>query len=139
MSLLWAKVAADESSEFFHGTVRPLKVGDVISPASSRPDWHQVSFPSETNRDYAYATAKEDDAWHYAEMAHNSQFRPGMKIHPRVYRVRPLGPHEKDPTYDHERGYSRGNFEGDVRSKHGFEVVGEQPMPEHMGEPEDWR
>jgi hypothetical protein len=54
-----------------------------------------------------------------------------------VFRVKPTGPVEKDPQTD-EQGNRRGNWEHDVRSKHPMQVVGEEPMPEHMGEPEDW-
>lgn len=114
----------------FHGTVAPLKEGDVVHPAGSG----RATFPHETDRRYAYATQKPGDAWDYAEKAWSA----GDSGIPHVYRVEPLGRVSKDPLVD-KAGRSRGNFMGDRRSKHGFRVVGEEPMPEHMGDPEDWR
>ncbi len=136
MSLLW-KVAVDEATEYFHGTHRKFQPGDVISPANEHG--RGVTFASETSPDHAYASAKEDDAWGYASQAfdtHYSYHHRGRML-PRVYRVRPLGPTEKDPEWG-PHGL-RGVNSGDVRSLHGFEVLHEMPMPEHMGEPEDWR
>lgn len=72
---------------------------------------------------YAYATS-EPHAWTYAERAADQ--RDGAQPH--VYEVNPRGPVEKDPT--HENGYSRGNYDEDVRSKHGFDVIGEQEPSE---------
>ena len=133
MSLLWT-TAASTPGEYFHGTTQTFKPGDHITPASQHGKG--VAFPNMTSREHAYATPDESTAWHYAEAAWNNADIGGT--HPKVYRVKPLGHTEDDPTHD-QYGASRGTFTGDVRSKHGFEVVGEQPMPEHMGKPEDWR
>jgi hypothetical protein len=75
---------------------------------------------------YAYATGL-DSAWHYATRAADHY---GGR--PRVYEVHPNGPVETDPQ--HENGYSRGNNADDVRSRHGFTVVGEEEMPDHLRE-----
>lgn len=71
---------------------------------------------------HAYATSKEN-AWHYATRAADAYGGT-----PHVYEVSPRGPVEKDPTHD-AHGRLRGNFVEDVRSKHGFDVVGEEEMP----------
>lgn len=73
---------------------------------------------------YAYATGLKS-AWHYATRA--ADHYGGT---PHVYEVNPRGPIEEDPMY--QNGYSRGNNADDVRSKHGFDVVGEEEMPEHL-------
>ncbi|GAA1978661.1 NAD(+)--rifampin ADP-ribosyltransferase [Kitasatospora viridis] len=78
---------------------------------------------------YAYATGKEN-AWHYAERAAGAYGGT-----PHVYEVSPRGPVEEDPRYD-QHGNSRGNFADDVRSKHGFTVVGEEPS-RHEAHDED--
>ena len=132
MSLLWAQ--ATGAGDLYHGTTQTFRVGDHITPAVQHGG--EVAFPHTTSREHAYATSDPSNAWHYAETAWNNADAGGT--HPKVYRVRPLGPVEDDPTHT-PSGESRGTFTGDVRSKHGFEVVGEEPMPEHMGEPEDWR
>lgn len=77
---------------------------------------------------YAYATGKASAA-HYAGRAADAY---GGR--PRVYQVAPLGPVEKDPERD-ANGTLRGNFHDDVRSKHGFQVVGEEELGH---EDEDW-
>lgn len=57
--------------------------------------------------------------------------------------MRPIGGHqhvEDDPHYD-AQGYNRGNHEGDVRSKKGWEVVREMAWPKRhhlIGRPEDY-
>ncbi|MEU6362284.1 NAD(+)--rifampin ADP-ribosyltransferase [Streptomyces albidoflavus] len=83
---------------------------------------------------HAYATGLES-AWHYAERAADHH---GGKPH--VYEVHPNGPVEKDPSHD-ASGRLRGNNHDDVRSRHGFTVVGEEEMPDHLrdhyGEDED--
>lgn len=43
-----------------------------------------------------------------------------------------MGDVERDP---HEQNYD-GKW---WRSRQGFKVLGEEKMPEHMGDPEDWR
>lgn len=117
--------------EFYHGTT--VEGVTHILPASKHRG--HVTFPHDTDREHAYASTKEGDAWDYAEKAWHAS---GTGV-PRVYKVHPMGPHEKDPQVD-ERGDWRGGVnESDVRSKHGFAVLHEVPMPEHMGDPEDWR
>jgi len=74
---------------------------------------------------YAYATGK-DSAWHYAVRAADAYGGT-----PHVYEVAPKGPVEEDPISD-AHGNLRGNFHDDMRSKHGFQVVGEEEMPEHL-------
>lgn len=119
---------------YYHGTT----VAGVthILPASSHGG--HVTFPHDTSREHAYATTDKNDAWDYAQRAWHAA--GGESGPPRVYQVRPIGGHknvEKDPELD-STGRRRLNFENDHRSKHGFEVVREMKMPEHMGEPEDW-
>jgi hypothetical protein len=70
---------------------------------------------------YAYATSRSS-AEHYADMAAMTH---GGKPH--VYEVEPRGPVEKDPKYT-ANGVNRGNMEDDVRSKHGFSVLGEEDL-----------
>lgn len=136
MSLLWTRAASGQ--EFYHGTVQSLQPGDHVLPAHEHGG--AVMFPHDTDHAYAYATPHEDNAWDYAERAWQSAGldHPHFGNPPKVYRVRSLGDHEPDPTHD-ATGRQRGNFDTDVRSKHGFEVMEEMPMPEHMGEPEEWR
>lgn len=118
------------SEKFYHGTTREGL--STVTPADHHGE--KVMFPHDTDHGHAYASSNEDDAWGYAEKAWNAS-STGV---PRVYEVKPTGTHEKDPATDH-MGRSRGNFEGDVRSKDGFRVVREMPMPEHMGPQEDWK
>lgn len=89
---------------------------------------------------YAYATSR-GSAESYADMA---SLTHGGRSH--VYEVSPKGPVEKDPDRD-AQGNSRGNYADDMRSKHGFQVVGEEDLGhEHeeededhgYGEDEDW-
>lgn len=70
---------------------------------------------------YAYATSRSS-AEHYADMA---ALTHGGRAH--VYEVSPRGPVEKDPQYD-QHGNHRGNNADDIRSKHGFDVVGEEDL-----------
>jgi GNAT superfamily N-acetyltransferase len=118
---------------YYHGTT----TGDVthILPASKHHSG--VVFPSDTDHDYAYASLDKDAAWSYAEKAH---YVTGGK--PRVYQVRPMhGDHshvEEDPQWDDTRNQFRGNYEGDRRSKVGFEVVRELKTPRHIHESFDW-
>jgi hypothetical protein len=107
--------------QFFHGTV-----AEDLDEVTPRGEGRY--FRSDHEGTHAFATTDVDDAWHYAEKAwHHAS--SGV---PRVYQVEPLGDVEKDP---HEQNYS-GKWH---RSKTGFGVVGEVPMPEHMGPQEDWR
>lgn len=70
---------------------------------------------------YAYATSR-NTAEHYANTASMTH---GGRAH--VYEVSPKGPVERDPDRD-VHGNSRGNYADDVRSKHGFSVVGEEDL-----------
>ncbi len=70
---------------------------------------------------YAYATGRKS-AEHYADHASMAY---GGRSH--VYQVEPRGPVEKDPQWD-ARGNLRGNYDDDVRSKHGFSVMGEEDL-----------
>lgn len=70
---------------------------------------------------YAYATGRSS-AEHYADMA---ALTHGGRAH--VYQVEPRGPVEKDPKYD-VHGNNRGNHANDVRSRHGFSVLGEEDL-----------
>lgn len=118
---------------WYHGTT-VAGVTHVLPAAQHGGD---VTFPSDTDRNYAYATHNHDDAWNYAEKAWGADDH-GRR--PRVYEVKPIGgmKHvERDPQHD-AQGQSRSNFSGDHRSKKGWKVVREVPMPERMGDPEDW-
>ena len=125
--------------QFFHGTVRPNLT--EITPADKHPSWMTPTFTSDTDRGHAYATTSQEHAWDYASKAHDwalSRSHTGRAGIPRVYQVEPLGEHEPDPQHD-EHGRSRGNNSTDRRSRAGWRVVRELPMPEHIGTPEDWR
>lgn len=87
---------------------------------------------------YAYASKSPRDAWHYANT--HAMETGGV---PHVYRVTPTVPEhlEKDPT-ENEHGHLRGNNASDMRSKSGFEVLGEVPLSRqdreyHTPEPEE--
>lgn len=118
----------------YHGTAREGLIGKTILPVdvTGMP----ATFPSDTDRGYAYATVEPSTAWHYAELAWNAA---SVGI-PRVYEVAPVdgADVEDDPTHD-ARGNSRGNFPDDRRSRAGFLVIRELPMPDDMGDPDDWR
>ena len=119
------------NDEFFHGTVAHLSPGDVIQPVG---DAIRATFRSDTDPRFAYATTDHDNAWDYAEKA----FHASDRGTPRVYRVSPVGRHSKDPEVGRD-GSRRGNHPTDRRSKSGWKVIEEVPMPENMGRPEDWR
>ena len=119
--------------KFYHGTTVP-NVKKIL-PANVHKG--HVVFPGDTSTEHAYATTKHDDAWNYAEKAWSGD--PHQR-RPRVYEVKPIGglKHvEEDPRFT-ETGRSRSNNANDYRSKKGWHVVREVPMPEHMGDPEDW-
>ena len=105
---------------YYHGTSVPLAPGARIVPAQPLADpstWdtsQPTRGPSARHNDptVAYATSSMADAWWWAEHAWNS----GRGTLPRVYQVRPLGPVHPDPNNE---------FEGDVVSPVGFEVVTE--------------
>lgn len=79
---------------------------------------------------YAYATSR-GSAEHYADQA---ALTHGGRAH--VYEVSPKGPTEEDPKTD-KAGNWRGVSEGDIRSKHGFSVVGEEDLG-HDEDEHDW-
>jgi hypothetical protein len=118
---------------YYHGTTVP-NVTHIL-PAGAHGQG--VTFRSDTDSGYAYATTSHQDAWRYAEKA--SDIRGGGR--PRVYQVRPIGGHqnvEEDPSRD-AHGNLRGNYENDHRSRHGFEVVREMKMPQHIYDHGMWR
>lgn len=118
--------------DFFHGTV--IEGLTEVMPATKHG--RGVIFPHDTDRNFAYATPSESNAWNYAEKAwHAASDVAGP---PRVYRVRAVGPTEEDPQYD-QHGRHRSNYGDDIRSRWKFIVVEEVPMPEEMGDPDDWR
>jgi hypothetical protein len=120
----------EEPKDYYHGTTEEDL--SEVSPATNHR--RGVIFPHQTDPEYGYATPSESNAWHYAELAWNATDH-GI---PRVYRVRPTGPIEEDPTH-WPNGESRGNFSDDVRSRHPFEVHEELPTPEHwQRDEEDW-
>ena len=121
-----------DTAPLYHGTVRDDL--DTIEPAAAHCGPRTFAFTADGDPEYAYATPNLSDAWAYAEKAWHAT---GVGI-PRVYRVEPLGDVEPDPQED-AHGRSRGNYEADVRSREGFTVVEEMPMPEEYGDPEDWR
>lgn len=108
---------------FYHGTTAEGDL-DRILPASQ--SGASVIYQHQTDPDYAYATTSKDDAWTWAQKAwDNTGGRP------RVFKVRRRGPVEPDEPYD-RAGNSRSVSDSDVRSRHGFDVIGEEPMPHHM-------
>lgn len=99
---------------YFHGTT--AEGLDEIHPNHSMSG----NFGPATHAPgYAYATPHKDIAWTYATKIADEQ---GGK--PRVYEVKPTGPVEEDPHFT-PSGHNRGNYLGDMRSKHHFEVVKE--------------
>jgi hypothetical protein len=81
---------------------------------------------------YAYATSRKW-AEHYADRA--AEMRDGVRPH--VYQVEPKGPVEDDPSRD-VHGNLRGNFAEDMRSKHGFQVVGEEDLGHDDNYEDEW-
>lgn len=125
-----------ELDVFYHGTVGDPDVDelDQILPASQ----HRmgVTHRHMTDPDYAYAAQSERSAWHYAELAWNNRVSSDREV-PRVFRVRATGPVEEDPFYDEHRR-PRSVHEGDVRSRHPFEILDELPTPDHfIRDPDD--
>ncbi len=125
-----------EADVFYHGTVGDPDVDelDEIQPA----DVHGrgVSHPAMTDTGYAYAASSERSAWYYAELAWNNRVGSDREV-PRVFRVRATGPVEEDPFYD-EQGRSRSVNDGDVRSRHPFEILDELPTPDQfITDPDD--
>lgn len=95
-----------------------------------------MTFPSDTDKNYAYATTNPDDAWDYADKAWNST----DSGRPRVYEVKPIGGmrHVEEDPRARSDGSPRFNNANDYRSRKGWQVVRELPMPEHRGDPEEW-
>lgn len=139
----------DETPEYvmYHGTTHHHEGDDPdadYEPLDEiRPHGSGASFGGATgDPDYAYANPRPEVAWRYAEK--RAENVGGV---PHVYRVTPKRPEtvEEDPHYD-QGGYNRGNYLGDVRTKHGFHVLDEVPMsnamrkeygPDHEDEYED--
>lgn len=136
----WATRIASRGDEpvYYHGTAKApgFKMTEV-TPAGSRPSWHPVTFPHDHDPEHAYATTSLRDAWDWAAKAHDTHFKPGSKIVPRVFKVKPRGHVEEDPVYG-DNG-PRNVSSSDARSKHGFDVQGEEKMPSWMGTHEDWK
>lgn len=118
-----------DGPDFFHGTVQEGLTEILPTTEHGGPQ----TFRMEADGEYAYAT-DEGSAWWYAEAA----WRTHSEGIPRVYRVRATGPIEADPA-ENAQGRARSTFEADVRSRSAFIVVEEMPMPERLGDPEDWR
>lgn len=80
--------------------------------------------------DHAYASKGLRSAWSYADT--HAMETGGV---PHVYRVTPHNPEdlEEDPK-ENEHGQSRGNNDDDMRSKSGFQVLGEVPMSRQLRE-----
>jgi GNAT superfamily N-acetyltransferase len=117
---------------YYHGTTVP----DVTHVLPANEHGQGVVFPHVTDPDYAYATSDHGDAWNYAEKAWSASAHG----RPRVYQVKPIGGtrHVETDPHDDQYGQSRGNYENDYRSPHGWQVVKEMPFPKHMGDPKDW-
>lgn len=97
--------------DLFHGTNVPFKVGDIVEPMETDSPW-QEEFP-ETN-EYAHATYSPKYAEVFADRAHETMSEDfGDESRPRIFRVRPVGRTEPDPT---DPVLSR-------RSREGFRVV----------------
>lgn len=117
----------------FHGTTVAGLVGKTLLPAAR--SGRKPLYIAETDPEYAYATS-EDHVWHYAEAA----WRCADNGIPRAYEVEPLDPRdvEEDPMYA-DNGECRSVFADDRRSRSGFRVVRELPMPDDMGPADEWR
>lgn len=113
----------EPAPRYYHGTNHEL---DHVRPNHST---RGTFGPATHAPGYAYATGLES-AKNYAERAADEH---GGR--PRVFEVHPLGPVEEDPKFD-AAGNNRGNNLDDKRSRHGFSVVGEEPLGHH-GHDED--
>lgn len=105
---------------YYHGTTVP----DLNRVMPSNDHGKDILYPHMADPGYAYATTDPREAWNYAKTRyHNST--TGV---PHVYEVRPRGEVEPDP-----------HFPGDLshRSRAGWDVAGELPMPDHMHQ-DDW-
>ena len=126
MSLLW-KTAVEEPVTYYHGTSGTDDDDlDEVSPSSARGAGSIWGAGSGSSPDHAYATTSQTAAWDYAVRRHQEEGWSWSR--PKVYRVSPTGPVEEDPHYD-EHGSNRGNWVGDVRSRHPFAVEEEMEHP----------
>jgi len=112
---------------YYHGTTEEGL--QEVTPGRGR------AFGMDHEGTHGYATAGLAHAWGYAEKASLTLGRP-----PRVYQVTPKADDlEKDPFYLKD-GWPRGNNDDDVRSRAGFDVKREMPVPEeyrHLHEPDE--
>jgi hypothetical protein len=103
---------------FFHGTTSNFEPGDEILPPSRRtPDIKPLY--DETDPEAAYASTTPEQAWFWAESAGDRTRDRGAR--PRVFGVEPLGKVLPD---------LHSLSDDDVRSREGWRVLGEIPMPE---------
>lgn len=107
--------------KYYHGTVAEELT--EIHPGGTHSG--QTVHPLKGMDGYVYFTTNVTTAWHYAELAWNAT-SSGI---PRVYEVVPTGEVIEDPNQE---------FAGDYCSRLPLKVVRELPMPELMGNPEDW-
>jgi GNAT superfamily N-acetyltransferase/ribosomal protein L37AE/L43A len=98
---------------------------EEITPNTGR----QTFGPGVASPDHAYATRNPHTAWTYAEKR-----KENVGGTPHVYRVTPKNPRdvEDDPHYSGD--YNRGNYEGDMRSPSGFDVLDEVPPTRKLHE-----
>lgn len=62
---------AERKQQFFHGTTHDINVGDYIVPASQsgHSQWNDAGYSGQRSQSHAFATGKEDEAWHFANTA----------------------------------------------------------------------
>lgn len=113
----------DEGPALYHGTFNEME-GQLHPNHGTSGNFGAATHA----QGYAYATPHLDTAWNYATQMADHHGRL-----PRVYQVHPTGPTEDDPRYD-EHGRSRGNYAGDLRSQHPFDIGEEQEPPTHIRE-----
>lgn len=137
---LVALAGSSEPKIYYHGTSVP----DVthILPASKHKG--EVTYEGTTSIHHAYATPHVEEAWEYAQESFGGS-KPGRPRRPRVYKVRAIGGDhhvEDDPEYETVKSPIdgrtfqswRGTRPDDKRSKVGFEVLGEEEVPDHVKE-----
>lgn len=115
-----------EQFKYFHGTTYGFKEGDEILPPSLR-DPNIKPLYEETDKDAAYASVDPERAWFWAESAWHKAQHDNPR--PRVFGVEPLG-----KVLDDLHSQS----DDDVRTREGWRVRGEVPMPTEVGTPEEW-
>jgi hypothetical protein len=111
---------------FFHGTTSGFNPNDEILPPSMRSSDIKPLY-DETEPDAAYASRSPEQAWFWAESAWHKAQHDNPR--PRVYGVEPLG-----KVLDDLHSLS----DEDVRTREGWRVLGEVPMPKDLGTPEEW-